>query len=862
MHLYQKIQDLVQQWRSDHYSNPEYPVIGEILEWASTPQGAGFTLRQSQFRALETYWFLRLQLNTPHIFDLYKQQFPKKAELHESLGIPDSAFKDVDYVEDELWKKIEEDANFAGKYKLDTLKESISLEYPSYIFALAMGAGKTALIGAIIATEFAMADEYPDGPFIHNALVFAPGTTIIESLREIASLPFERIIPPRFHKSFSATVKLTFTRDGDPDIPIIPNSNWNIVVTNTEKIRIQKETVRKSDLGGFAPAEKEDEARKDVANRRLQRIASLPHLAIFSDEAHHTYGQALGTELKRVRQTVDYLYHNSPNLICVINTTGTPYFKKQILRDVVLWYGLSEGIRDGILKQVSENIHTYKFDHTNTDLFVKQIVTEFFAKYGNVTLPNGAQSKIAIYFPQTADLQELRPVIEAALVQLGYSPTICLRNTNESSKEEIDAFNRLNDPESIHRVILLVGKGTEGWNCPSLFACALARQIRSSNNLVLQAASRCLRQVPGNNEKASIFLSEDNHATLDDELRQTYGESLADLQKTNSKSKWARIILRKIDISPVTLRRIENIIVKKNQQSAALSLVKPDITPEAVVVRRSFRVVEGSSNALQQVADPGDVVKEIPTKSLYETAVEFASVYRLDVWTVHDELLRLYGKAIPEAHLDHLMEQIEKQTSTYTTEEIIREDALALIKKEGFTRELSDDGSVTYVAEISYPLSREDLLTHWEQWKEINKKEFSFHYSPYNFDSKPEKSFLEVLLNHLNIESTSIDDVYFTGAITDPAKTDFVVDYKGTDGRWHKYTPDFIIRRKDGKCLIIEIKQENKKEDAIDGVDGKKALAVRALKDLNPDMLDYQMIFTSTDEILYDQTKEVRKFIL
>jgi hypothetical protein len=49
-----------------------------------------------------------------------------------------------------------------------------------------MGAGKTALIGAVFATEFAMAMEYPDGPFVENALVFAPGKTIIESLRELA----------------------------------------------------------------------------------------------------------------------------------------------------------------------------------------------------------------------------------------------------------------------------------------------------------------------------------------------------------------------------------------------------------------------------------------------------------------------------------------------------------------------------------------------------------------------------------------------------------------------------------------------------------------------------------------------------
>ena len=69
-------------------------------------------------------------------------------------------------------------------------------------------------------------------------------------------------------------------------------------MTNTERIRIQKE-IGKSYLGPMFNKEKEDEAKAEVANLRLQAIASLPKLAIFSDEAHHTYGQAMDKELKK-----------------------------------------------------------------------------------------------------------------------------------------------------------------------------------------------------------------------------------------------------------------------------------------------------------------------------------------------------------------------------------------------------------------------------------------------------------------------------------------------------------------------------------------------------------------------------------
>ncbi len=321
----------------------EYPALIEILEWQKDSERDNLRyLRRPQFQALETYWYLRLVEGTPHIFDLYRKMFPKQSELLGALGLDQHGIKEfvLDEGMDALFKRIKADDTFVHDFKLESLRETLILDYPSYILALAMGAGKTILIGAIIATEFAMAQEYPhdpNAPFVQNALVFAPGKTIIESLRELADIPYERILPPRMHKGFAASVKLTFTRDGEKDVPVIRGSVFNVVVTNTEKIRIQKETIRKVDLGNLFAPYREDEARAEIANLRLQAIASLPHLAVFSDEAHHTYGQSLDTGLKKVRKTVNYLAATT-NVICVVNTTGTPYFQRQPLKDVVIWY--------------------------------------------------------------------------------------------------------------------------------------------------------------------------------------------------------------------------------------------------------------------------------------------------------------------------------------------------------------------------------------------------------------------------------------------------------------------------------------------------------------------------------------------
>jgi type III restriction enzyme len=854
MQLYEALAMHVTTWREEGYKHEEYPAIAEILEWASDPDVPNFRLRKPQLRALETYWYLRLRENTPHISDLYSHLFPRVTERLTALGITHPDMRDIvlDLGYEGLIEKIREDAGFVQQHKLEAVRETLTLEYPSYILALAMGAGKTILIGSIFATEFAMAQEYPDNGFVENALVFAPGLTIIESLRELAEMKYEAVLPPRMYKSFAATLKLTFTRSGDPDIPVTRGSSWNVIVTNTERIRIQKETIGKSYLGPMFNREKEDEAKAEVANLRLQAIASLPKLAIFSDEAHHTYGQAMDKELKKVRKTVDYLHNpysetearqaHETQLVCVVNTTGTPFFQRQPLRDVVAWYGLSEGIQDGILKEVAGNIYGIDF-RGNEKEYLSFLVEDFFKTYGDVALPDGTPAKLAIFFPQTDDVTELRPIIETTLTKIGLSPALLLEH--HTKRENKPDFDRFKSKDSPHKVALLVDRGVEGWNVPALFACALARQLKSSNNFVLQAASRCLRQVPGNDAKARIYLSLENKNVLDRQLQETYGETFAALLGGESQSRQTIITLRKLDLPPLVVQKVVRHVRRVEKANNPIRLTRPTIEADKGTV---IAYTPGEGGKLQ-VADQVATLYDVDALDLYTTAQDFARTYRLEPFELLSELQRMYPEgALPASHYAELARQIEEQTSQYETVEETVEVALALVKKDGFEKVTDEQGNETYTAEISYPIDREHLLTHYQEWQKRAGK-FGFHYTPYNFDSKPEQNFFENLLELLKLNPEDVEDVYFTGALTDTKKTDFFIEYRGKDNRMHNYTPDFIVRRRDGKCLIVEVKREREREDEIDGENGAKALATRKWEGLNPDKLKYQMIFTASESI-------------
>jgi type III restriction enzyme len=857
--LHELLRERVTGWRTAGYAHDTYPAIAEIFDFARHEDGSPRYLREPQIRALETYWYLRLVEGTPTIAELYGRLFERPMDRLTALGLGRPALTEIAINEgvDGLLDRIRADDQLVREHRLEGLRETLSLTYPSYILALAMGAGKTILIGAIVATEFAMAIEYPQAerPFIENALVFAPGKTIIESLRELSRVRYDQLLPARLLRPFEASRKVTFTRDGEKDIPVTHGSRFNLIVTNTEKIAIRVRPIRRR--AGFVQLRALEEEAEAEANLRLQTLASLPHLGVFSDEAHHTYGQALDSELKRVRQTVNYLA-DATNVIAVVNTTGTPYFRRQPLKDVVIWYGLSEGIRDDILKDVAGNIYDYAFDDASADEFVAEVVRDFFDEFGAHSLPDGSPARLAIYFPQTDDLAVLRPHVELAASKAGIDASAVLANTSLSTADEIDAFNRLNDPASPHRVILLVNKGTEGWNCPSLFATALARRLRTSNNFVLQAATRCLRQVPGNDRSARIYLSSANRSILDSQLRETFGESLAALSTTSRERSSAVIRVRKTDLPPMQVTQPRTVIRREAAMTiGVLAFTKPAAAADGKLVRTTYDIglAGASRRVLAQVGDALELSVGEDSVDAYAAAQQLSAAYRVDPWRVLDALRAAYAdEPVPVAHLPTLALQLEESLGGYVSDVVADERSLAVLKPDGF--EPGPDG--VRQATISYPKDKEGLIWPPEHMIKENPGGYGFHYAPYNFDSGPEADFYERIVRAVNETPESVRDVYFTGAITDPRRTDLSFSYTGLDGRQHRYTPDFVIHTADDRWLLVEVKMAARERDPVEGRDGVKSRALRALEAANPGRVSYHMVFAERDVVRGQDLAAVR----
>ena len=289
--LSQVLGERVQAWRVAGYPS-DNPEIAELLGFQKDNDGRLRFLRKAQLEALEVYFYLRTALGNRHVFELYKEFFVD--DLLAPLGIPSSneilkiALKGG---QDAILEKIRTDNEFVQTYKLETVREMMTLKYSSYILALAMGAGKTMLIGTIIACEFALALETKDPRWLKNALVFAPGRTILRSLRELQQLPLDRLLPPRFYRQVAQNLKFVVASEAKT-LPVIPDNNYYVIITNTEKIRLQVRPARRKNQSRMQFNRDAEEAVSE-ANLRLQQIASLRSLGVFSDEAHGLYGQEI-----------------------------------------------------------------------------------------------------------------------------------------------------------------------------------------------------------------------------------------------------------------------------------------------------------------------------------------------------------------------------------------------------------------------------------------------------------------------------------------------------------------------------------------------------------------------------------------
>ena len=388
------------------------------------------------------------------------------------------------------------------------------------------------------------------------------------------------------------------------------------------------------------------------------------------------------------------------------------------------------------------------------------IIREFFKNYGDVALPDGARAKIAFYFKTQEHLEDSRLLIEQAMAGIGESSSQVLVNTQKSDVSQVDEFKRLNNPGNQKRVILLIAKGVEGWNCPSLFACALIKEQTTSNNYVLQAATRCLRQVPGNRHSAKIFLDYGNARTLDKELQDNFGTDLDRLSaRTRDKES---VILRvvKTKLPQLEISRTVKRAVRSGTPDGNITLERPEPQKTPAILRNILTPdFSGPGEILMQTGNTKELHTERETTDCHTASWKIASRYHLAVMPVLQRLNSLYPQGeMPNSDLYGLLRQVEEQQANYETveERITVAMALIRIQDENGQDVFEKDENGVYVHRLRLLKRTYDQMIAngllAERADYSDEHDLSFHYTPYNFDSTPERSFFRQILSNLNTD--------------------------------------------------------------------------------------------------------------
>lgn len=777
-------------------------------------------LRLPQFEALEMYVFIKEFMGNPQVYEMFddwrnrRDKFSDASYYSVSKGGQIRLFQsESEQVTDSLFKQMK-------KYKE---------EYPNYIYALTMGLGKTILMATCIFYEFLLANKYPrDKRFCHNALVFAPDKTVLQSLREIITFDKNKVVPPEYARVLNANIKFHFLEETGTTLHTIDDSDFNIIISNTQKIIVKKK--RKEPKPGdvlFGQGSllsaiygddngEDDEAWDDASlmdNQRFKKLCRLPQLGVYVDEAHHLFGADLEKQIRAqkndktsLRATINMLAERTSIVACY-NYTGTPYVNKQVLPEVVYAYGLKESIWNGYLKDADP----IAFSNVKSTEFLRFAVSYFWKKYGGKTY-EGLKPKLAIYASGVEEAaNEVRPALEQVLVDFEIPTNAILLNvgdTKYTKNEDIRNFNDLDVPGSQgndKQFIILVDKGKEGWNCRSLFGVAMFRNPKSKI-FVLQATMRCLRNITDERLTATVFLSKENYDTLDDELHKNFNMEIKDIKSGRAKKKSPQ----KVRVMPPPRK----IILKKIWHEYTLE-------EKEYLMPINFGIGEIDYSKYESIMYEKDSIAS--ESSVKETNIDYIKEQQcFSAFTLVGEVARylniscvLISRILRESvdGMNAIVEAVNKYNEILD-DVIVPVIFNALFEVKAVQR--TEDVEVVLLREPKdagyYEFSANDELVVTNQYGGFTEQQVakSFHADTYCFDSASEKEcFMQYITND------KIREIYFTGMFT-ANQGDLSVQYFDPESkRIRHYYPDFLARLADGSYQLIEVKGDDKLDDAV-----------------------------------------------
>ena len=866
-------------------------------------------LRDTQIEAIETYLFLKIKGENKPLWQLFSEGFfsdtidleelslkPKIRQVLDKNAIARALYAFAIKKNDrnsgvylpEIKKAIEENAAELDYLKI--IKDIFyGIDYTDYLFSLPMGAGKTFLMASFIYLDLYFAQNEPENPhFAHNFLILIPSglkSSIIPSLKSIERFNPAWVLPEPSASNLKRLIKFEIldqpktakksNKVQNPNAQKVnqyinsPELMGLILVVNAEKVILDR-----LEIGNQLEVVERTQDEKDKSANELRNlIGKIPNLAIHIDEVHH----AASDDIK-LRKVVSN-WNKKGSVTTVLGFSGTPYLPtpEKIVIDSSLTVRFS---------QITNTVYHYRLV-TAIQKFLKtpqirigggkqaplQVVEEgikeFYEMYENTIYQDGTTAKIAIY---CSNIERLEEVIYPFLVgELKIPQNEILKYHKGNKRYKIDKeaeldFSSLDLSVSKKKVVLLVQVGKEGWDCRSLTGVILAQTGDCPNNMVLQTACRCLRQVvKGASETALIWLNKANADTLNAQLQdeqQTTIQELNGLKKLgdNTVKRFSRIDylnVPKIDFYQLKVKYNTQIVEKEANTTQKLNdlLAKLDSLKESSSVSEGSLQDDGEGSHIEESktsfkTEQGntattfnnwllDLVREsFQTLSLSElTQYKALLVPIFDKITYQIEGKRLFNDLFPNGKINGIIRMAFALKRDFSTEtetihahaELLLVDKLRAVEKnaklypkDDFVVKILEYDEKNIDPEAKAKKIEEAKRKYFEEIGEdanlftaqtpesiptpLKYKNKSFHYLPYNFEQSGfEQKFLEETLK-LGVFQEKNLAIFYNG---ERGLTHFVIEcYQQKTTQWQRlgqYTPDFLILSRNPKNDIEKV---------------------------------------------------------
>ncbi|MCE2661121.1 MAG: DEAD/DEAH box helicase family protein [Rubrivivax sp.] len=491
------------------------PLVAKIREEVKTWRDAGYAGASQTSQALLQWWF-----HTPHLVEqadgtqvLFRYYFAQREAVETVIWL-----HDVRRVRDKF-DLLRFDAS--GAVSSNMFDEA----WPRYVVKMATGAGKTKVLSLLMAWSFFHKLYEPDSTLSRNFLLIAPNIIVLDRLRtDFDGLRIffnDPVLPDNGHAGRNWRDDFQVALHIQDDVRIV-RPTGNLFLTNIHRVylgEVPEPSLEDDDLRdyflspfGSKPVGKTTDSNTDLG----EIIREVEELAVFNDEAHHIHDPRMAW-FKCIQDIHHRMLQKDLKLSLQLDVTATPKNNNgAIFVQTVSDYPLVEAIAQNVVKHpvLPDAASRAKLTEHQSPL-----ITEKFADYLQLGTEEWRKSyaeheklgKKAVLFVMVDDtkncdevgsyLEKICPELEGAVLVIHTKANGEISEASSGkSKDELEKLrkqsNEIDTWKSPYKAIVSVLMLKEGWDVRNVTVIVGLRAYAAQSNILPeQTLGRGLRRM-------------------------------------------------------------------------------------------------------------------------------------------------------------------------------------------------------------------------------------------------------------------------------------------------------------------------------------------------------------------------------